>query len=507
MARYKDYNPYQDKMLPVNFSEQILPGTFEYTLQYLIENEIDLTVFEAWYCNDEGGSPAYDPAILLKIIFLAYSRGITSSRKIERLCRENIVFMALSSDSQPHFTTIANFISRMNEVIKPLFTQLLMTCDEAGLIGHEMFAIDGCKLPSNASKEWSGTHKELTKKHQKIDRAVRRMMAKHRNEDEPKQESSHIQRTKEEQQIKTLRSASKKIKQFCKSSTERVGVKGKPVKSNITDNESAKMKTSHGVLQGYNGVAAVDDQNQIVIAAEAYGQGPENNLLKPLVEQTQDNLGVQYIEQAKLTVDAGFHSRDNLNYCKEKSIDAYIADGNFRKRDPRFKEYERFKPKEKLKKHFSPEDFDFREESNTCYCPANKKMWKIGGRVIGGFNYVNFQGYLRECRTCPLQSKCMRKPPKESGRQVSIRAGQVKSKSPDLIVQMKEKIDSNRGRHIYSRRLGTVEPVFGNINTNKRLSRFSLRGKKKVNAQWLMYCMVHNIEKLQKYGQLEGIRS
>ena len=63
-------------------------------------------------------------------------------------------------------------------------------------------------------------------------------------------------------------------------------------------------------------------------------------------------------------------------------------------------------------------------------------------------------------------------------------------------------IDSRQGRHIYSQRLGTVEPVFGNINTNKRLNRFSLRGKTKVNAQWLMYCMVHNIEKLQHYGSI-----
>ena len=245
----------------------------------------------------------------------------------------------------------------MEEIIKPLFTQLLMTCNEAGLIGQEMFAIDGCKLPSNASKEWSGTHKELKKKHQKIDRAVRRIMAKHRKEDESNQENSHIQRSKEKQQIETLRKASKKIKQFCKTNTDRTGVKGKPVKSNITDNESAKMKISHGVLQGYNGIAAVDDQNQIIVAAEAFGQGPENNLLEPLVAQTQENLGLRYTKQAKLTVDAGFHSRDNLNYCKEKNVDAYIADGNFRKRDPRFKEYERFKPKEKLMKYFSPEDF------------------------------------------------------------------------------------------------------------------------------------------------------
>ena len=67
---------------------------------------------------------------------------------------------------------------------------------------------------------------------------------------------------------------------------------------------------------------------------------------------------------------------------------------------------------------------------------------------------------------------------------------------------MKLKIDSEKGRHVYSQRLGTVEPVFGNINTNKRLNRFSLRGKKKVNAQWLMICMMHNVEKIQRYGQM-----
>jgi hypothetical protein len=67
---------------------------------------------------------------------------------------------------------------------------------------------------------------------------------------------------------------------------------------------------------------------------------------------------------------------------------------------------------------------------------------------------------------------------------------------------MQEKIDSRKGRHIYSQRIGTVKPVFGNINTNKQPNRFSLRRKTKVNAQWLMNCMVHNIEKLQHYGAI-----
>ncbi len=79
MARFKHYDYNQQKLLPIDFGAQILPGTFEHTLCYLIEHECDLSIFEGRYCNDETGAPAYDPAILLKVIVYAYSRGITSS--------------------------------------------------------------------------------------------------------------------------------------------------------------------------------------------------------------------------------------------------------------------------------------------------------------------------------------------------------------------------------------------------------------------------------------------
>ena len=121
MARYRDYSYEQTKLIPIAFSNQILPGTFEYTLNYLIDNEFDLSRFELRYHNDETGAPAYDPAILLKIILYAYSRGITSSRQIEQCCQENIIFMALSADTHPHFTTIADFISWSSEAIIEYF--------------------------------------------------------------------------------------------------------------------------------------------------------------------------------------------------------------------------------------------------------------------------------------------------------------------------------------------------------------------------------------------------
>src|SRR5436190_16843484 len=183
MARYKEYCYEQTKLIPLSFSRQILPGTFEYTLNYLIDKEFDLTVFEARYHNDETGAPAYDPAILLKIILYAYSRGITQSREIARLCEKNIVFMALSADTTPHFTTIANFISTLEGEIVSVYRDVLLICDEAGLIGREMFAVDGVKLPSNASKEWSGTRADFEKKVEKMERAVRYLVRRHRATD------------------------------------------------------------------------------------------------------------------------------------------------------------------------------------------------------------------------------------------------------------------------------------------------------------------------------------
>ena len=130
-------------------------------------------------------------------------------------------------------------------------------------------------------------------------------------------------------------------------------------------------------------------------------------------------------------------------------------------------------------------------------------MWKRNSPQIDGNEYVCFSGYLKDCRSCPLRQRCMRKPVKEQGRQVYIKMGKVQGTETSAIDKMRNKIDSDEGRFVYSKRLGTIEPAFGNINTTKGLDRFTLRGLGKVNAQWLMFCMVHNVEKIQRYGNID----
>ena len=180
MPRFQKYDYRQCVLLAINLEDQLQPGTFEHAIHFLIENHIDLSVFHQDYNNDDTGRPAYDPALLLKIVLFAYYKKITSSREIEWCCRTNIIFKALSCDLVPHWTTIAGFVSSHTQAISSVFEQVLLVCDQQGLIGHALLAIDGCKMSSNAAKEWSGTISELEDKHAKLKRQIAYHLAEHR---------------------------------------------------------------------------------------------------------------------------------------------------------------------------------------------------------------------------------------------------------------------------------------------------------------------------------------
>jgi hypothetical protein len=113
---------------------------------------------------------------------------------------------------------------------------------------------------------------------------------------------------------------------------------------------------------------------------------------------------------------------------------------------------------------------------------------------------VKFQGALRDCLPCTQRDKCLRKPETTKARQVCFFYGKTPGGRVSYSDLMKRAIDSERGRQLYDRRFATVEPVFGNIRYNKRLDRFTLRGQKKVDTQWKLFCLVHNIEKLAHHG-------
>ena len=504
MARYKvvDRSP---RFLPIVLDAQLMTGSFEYALDYLIDHEIDFSGIAKRYVNDETGAPAYDPAVMLKIVLLAYSRGVVSSRAIERLCRENVLFMAISGDSAPQFTTIAKFVRELGEEVSAVFTQVLLICDRQGLIGRQMFAIDGVKLPSNADKRRSGTHAELVHEAGRMEAVVEKMMKEHRGRDE--RADAGADAVEHAARIERLQTEAKRIRGFLATHAERRSEKGAVRKSNLTDNDSAKMATSKGVIQGYTAVAAVDSQAQIIVAAQTHGSGSEQSVLLPMVQRT-DALRT---DQTIVTADAGYHSEANLQGLYERAVPALIADGLMRRRDQRFAEQGRYKAlpdplydKEAARKSsnakFQPSDFVYDSAAGTCICPAGKKLYSTGSACsTRGRKHHKFQGAKRDCVPCSLRDQCLRYPERTQTRQVAF--FDKNQNSPLRYTErMKRAIDSKRGRALYGRRIATVEPVFANLRHNKRLDRFTLRTQPKVNTQWHLYCLVHNIEKLAHHG-------
>ncbi len=504
MPRYKPYDYRQRQLMSISLEDQIRPGTLEYVIHLLVESELDFSGIEASYRNDDTGRPALDPRILFKIILLAYSKGIVGSRRIEQACKENILFMALSCGQAPDHSTLAAFVSGMTDQIMPLFQKVLLVCDSQGLLSGTHFSLDGLKLPSNASKEWSGTFAELSAKKSKLDDKLTRLVSDHVNQDKDKLESDEDQ-TLRDRQLKKLKQSSERIQKFLDSNEPRLGARNKEKKSNVTDNDSAKMSTSHGVIQGYNAQALVDEQHQIIVHGSASGKGQDNDQLEQIMDGAKANMeaighGSDYFEGRQLSADSNYHSNTNLKTVIAEKLDAYIPDNLFRKRDSRFKTRDRHKPKTKSKIRYELDKFTYDPEADNYTCPAGGQLTLYVRRnKINGLVYRTYRSPVSNCSNCKLRSECLRTK-NTLRRQLNI---QIEHNIPRTLSQkMKTKIDQPESGKIYEKRIGVVEPVFGNIRSCKGLDRFTLRGQAKVDVQWLLFCMVHNVEKILNYGTL-----
>jgi transposase len=500
MAKFKPLNENQLVMLPISLQDQLVPGTLEHTISELVDKHLDLSVFDVRYNNDETGATAIHPKILLKVILLAYARGMISSRQIERACQENILFIALSYGYAPDHSTIASFLSSMQSEIETLFSNVLLVCEELGLLDGTHFSLDGVKLSANVSKEWSGTIDELKHKRDKLQEKLQRVIAEHAQAD--KQPEVVVERQKKRERRFQLQV--ERLHEFLKDRQPKRGSDGKEIQSNAVDNESVKMPSSHGVLQGYNAQALVDSKHQVILAAEAFASQDHENI-EPMLAGAKKNVAAigkdeTYFQGKQLTADSNYHSFNSLTVCSDEKIDAYIPDIQFRKRDPRFADQGRFQQRSDAKPAlFTAADFSFDPDQQVYVCPRGKELTCHARNQTNRYRtYDIYHARVEDCAACPLKSRCLSKST-TSRRYLSI---PVDSQPPNLIDEMKAKIDSEEGKRIYARRLGIVEPVFANICVHKRMNRFTLRTKLKVDVQWRLFALVHNIGKIHMCGAI-----
>ena len=282
---------------------------------------------------------------------------------------------------------------------------MLYLCDRQGLIGREMFAIDGVKLPSNASKARSGTLEDFVREAARLESAVGKMLERHHHNDGQSVEPASATERKAER----LKEEAADIRRWLHSNPQdRPGARGAIRQSNRTDIESAKMATSKGVIQGYCGVAAVDARHQIIVEAQAHGSGSEQELLLPVIDAIRPLL----TQHSTVTADAGYHSEANLQALEAHGLEALIADNAMRARDERFADQHRHKLKpdplsnksepQKKPAQYGVEDFHYDAKAQTCRCPNGKMLYRTGSHIrIKG--YVGTKSAVRCAIECPVR--------------------------------------------------------------------------------------------------------
>ncbi len=356
-------------------------------------------------------------------------------------------------------------------------------------------------LSKYESKEWSGTFDELKHQRDKLQGKLQQAMEEHARADrQPERDAERMKK-----QTRRLERQVERLNAFLESEKPKQGSDGKEIQSNVVDNESVKMPTAHGVLQGYNAQALVDSKHQVILAAEAFSTQDHENL-QPMLQAARENLGKgdDYFKGKQLTADSNYHSFESLTFCESAGVDAYIPDIQFRKRDERFVNQERFKDgvhgrqrTVKGRTLFSADDFKRDDARQVYICPNGKELSLQARNQRNRCRlYDIYHARPEGCTACPLRERCLSKST-ASRRWLSV---QVDAAEPNVLDKMKAKIDSAEGKKIYARRLGIVEPVFANICVHKRMSRFTLRTKRKVDAQWRLYAIVHNIGKIQMFG-------
>jgi len=389
-----------------------------------------------------------------------------------------------------------------------VFRDVLVLAAQNDLIGSEAFALDGCKIPSNAAKEHSGTFAEIRRKVAKLERRLEVMIEEHRGADAREESDKDDERggkpplggasSGEEKYRRSIERA----KEFLHTHEPRKGVQGKEVKSNITDNESAKLKSGSGYIQGYNAIALVDAKRQIIVHAEPVGQIYEAPLLPRMVRRgihalREAGVGVDRLRRGALLADTNYFTEANAQFAFTTGIDAYVPDHHFRSRDPRFGGGSG--ARKKVQKKFTKQDFVYDGTDDSFRCPAGKRLRFHTHATVKGTKGMQYRAQPADCGRCELASRCLKR---GAGRRWLF-VGEVPREN--YAQAMRNKIDTPEARKMYARRMGIVEPVFANITATKGMRRFTMRGRSKVRIQWLYYCLVHNIEKLANAGVLSAM--
>jgi transposase len=493
--RYYDQSqPYWDTIYINKLLEEDHPAR----IIDLVVERLDITNFYQKYSDE--GNPAYNPKMMLKLLFYGYLCGIMSCRKLWDAVMYRADFIFLAAGAVPNFRTINSFRLRHLGDLPELFAQIVFLCSELGMVGFEYLAIDGEKIHANASFKKNKDLKGLKMEYEKTQRGLAKLLEKEPTEDFPDKLKRERQ-TKVEQKLKDLEEMKNRLEEFKKDEEKKNENKkdrkdgGKrrkeddpdKVKLNMTDEDARPMPyKDQKILPSYNHQSAVDGKYGVVCAVQTTQRPDCQDDLFPLVDMANANTTKRF---KNVIADCGFGGFEvyekTENEMSEREENFLIPD----------KRSQAQKEGKLTKRGFAQEYFKQDEEGNyICpmgYVMQEKKRTKRLDHMVDIYLGTG-------CAECEAHAECT----KGKVKRITIDTRAVYQK------KMRDKLDSDKGREIYRKRQGIVEPVHGDDQKNQGWIQHHLCGLFKAAAEFYLVRIGTNLKKIVKYGAqqiLEGI--
>lgn len=507
--RFKHYNQQQTVLLPYSFDD-LIPAKHPVRIVDQVVESINIQPLLKAYSKE--GTPGYHPKMLLKVMLYAYMTNVYSSRKIELALRENINFMWLTSMTVVDHNTINRFRSnKLKDSFKEIFKQVVLMLASEGLVDLKQIYTDGTKIEAQAGRYtfvWGKSIKtnkakmltqleELWNYAQSLD-----------NEDDPTPEPTEFKEISKEVIDKTVAKIDAKLSGNKKASSK-AKAKLRYIKNNFNDNLEKyekqeailgernsysktdteatfmRMKEDH-MLNGqlkpaYN--AQISTQNQVIVHYTIHQNPTDTKTLKPHLENFEQIFGKKTFKNLKeITADAGYGSEENYDYLEKKKLKAFVKYNTFEK--------EQDQNYQKKYKAFSKENLYYNKEEDYYVCPMGQKMLKTHEnqkKTAGGYAQTLSHYQAKNCEGCPMRSQCFKA---KGNRSIERNHNLERHKE-----RTRELLLSEIGIQRRKQRSADVEPVFAHLKHNNGFRRFSLKGLQKVELEFGLMALGHNLRK------------
>ncbi len=470
MSRFKPYRKEQSMLLPPLLEDFIPPSHLARVVDEVVE-ALDTKEIEDKY--SDLGQNTYHPKILLKLLFYGYATGNRSGRKIARMCETDTAYMVLAQLYRPDFRTINDFRKDNLEKIKSYFVEMIRMCKGLGMAKVGEISIDGTKMKANAAnrrtKNKKGYERWLSRIEEEIGEIVKE--AEEIEEEEDRVYGKEKRGDELPEEIKTKEKLREKIKKTLKT------LKTEKEKRNLTDPDARFMKGGNGRIDiNYNGQIAVSG-DQVIVGAEVINEANDREALTGILEQVEINMDREIEE---VIADSGYASYDNYEYLKERGKRGYIPDQYLKKIEGGEYQTEAHR--------YHEENFVYDKGRDIYICPEGKELRpykrRHSDKGVRKRRQVIYKGI--ECSDCKVLKLCTRQKARTIARE----------ERRELLEEMRARLLSEEGRKKYKKRLFTAEPPLGNIKHNLGYRSFLLRGLEKVDGEFKLMCIGHNLKKI-----------